>query len=140
VASRLHVITGDSRWQMRAEALVRAFAGRAAELGFYAAAYLTAADWMLNSETHLVIVGPVGDAEADRMHQRALAAFVPRRVVHRVTSSAGPLPPAVVGMLGSAHGSARAFLCRGATCSAPAATDAEWSETLSGLSAPAPRG
>ena len=140
VASRLHVITGDSRWRMRAEALVRAFAGRAAELGFYAAAYLMAADWTLNPETHFVIVGRRPDAEAERMHQRALAAFAPRRVVHRVSSTAGPLPPAVAGMIESAHGAARAFLCRGATCSAPAATDAEWVETLSGLSAPASRG
>jgi uncharacterized protein YyaL (SSP411 family) len=99
-----------------------------------------AADWTLNPETHLVIVGPAGDADAERMHQRALAAFAPRRVVHRVSSAAGPLPPAVAGMIESAHGAARAFLCRGATCSAPAATDADWAGTLSGLSAPASRG
>jgi uncharacterized protein YyaL (SSP411 family) len=125
---------------MRAEALVRAFAGRAAELGFYAAAYLTAADWTLNPETHLVIVGPAGDADAERMHRRALAAFAPRRVVQRVSGADEPLPPVVSEMLGSARGSARAFLCRGAACSAPATTDAEWAGTLAGLSAPVPRG
>ena len=139
LASRLHAITGDSRWRMRAEALVRAFAGRAPELGFYAAAYLSAADWTLNPETHLVIVGAPGDAEADRMHRRALAAFAPRRVVQRVTGADRTLPPAVAGMLATAGGSARAFLCRGAACSAPAATDAEWARTLAGLSAPVPR-
>ena len=136
VAARLHVITGDTRWRMRAEALARAFAGRAAELGFYAAAYLSAADWTLSPETHLVIVGAVDDAEADRMHRRALAAFAPRRVVQRVTHADLPLPPAVAAMLGSARGAARAFLCRGAACSAPAATDAEWAATLAGLSTP----
>ena len=140
VAARLHLITGDARWRIRAEALVRAFAGRAAELGFYAAAYLTAADWTLNPETHLVIVGAAGDTQAERMHRRALAAFAPRRVVQRVTGADQPLPPAVAAMLGSARGSARALLCRGAACSPPAATDAEWADTLAGLSAPVPRG
>ena len=140
LAARLHVITGDTRWRSRAEALVRAFAGRAAELGFYAAAYLTAADWILNPEAHLVIAGPADDPEAKRMYQRALAAFAPRRVVQRVTSADQRLPAAVHEMLGSARGSARAFLCRGATCSAPSVTDAEWTGTLAGLSAPLPRG
>jgi uncharacterized protein YyaL (SSP411 family) len=140
IASRLHAITGDGRWRMRAEALVRAFAGRAPELGFYAAAYLSAVDWTLNPATHLVIVGAPGDAEADRMHRRALAALTPRRVVQRISGIGQALPPAVAGMLESAGGSARAFLCRGAACSPPAGSDAEWRRTLAGLSAPLPRG
>ncbi|MEP6551835.1 MAG: DUF255 domain-containing protein, partial [Gemmatimonadales bacterium] len=47
VVARLHEFTGDARWNQRGEELVRAFAGRAQELGLYAATYLLAVDWHL---------------------------------------------------------------------------------------------
>ncbi len=61
VAARLHELTGSPRWRERGSALVAAFAGRAAELGLYAATYLIALDWQVSPSTHLVIVGPRGD-------------------------------------------------------------------------------
>ena len=85
VAARLHEHTGEARWRERGHALIRAFAGRAADLGLYAAAYLLAVDWHLSPATHLVVVGEPGDAVADRMHRDALATFVPRRLVRRLT-------------------------------------------------------
>ena len=57
VCARLHELTDDPRWRERRRSCWRAFAGRAAELGLHAAAYLLALDWQLNPATHLVVVG-----------------------------------------------------------------------------------
>ena len=138
VAARLHAITGDPRWHDRLAALLSAFAGRAGELGFYAATWLIGCDWLLNPPTHLVIAGPPGDPLAARLHARALATFAPRRVVQRITGDGPALPPAARAMARSAGGGVRAFVCRGATCDAPASTEAAWAEALDGFSAAVP--
>jgi uncharacterized protein YyaL (SSP411 family) len=133
VAARLHELTGSPRWRERGSALVTAFAGRASELGLYAATYLLALDWQVNPATHLVIVGPRGDEAAEAMHRQALAAFVPRKVVQRLTTEEAdtrPLPPALAGMLSAAASGARAYFCAGSVCRRPAESPDEWRATL----------
>jgi uncharacterized protein YyaL (SSP411 family) len=133
VAARLHELTGSPRWRERGSALVAAFAGRASELGLYAATYMLALDWQVNPPNHLVIVGPRGDATADAMHRHALAAFVPRKVVQRVTTEEAdtrPLPPALAGMLSAAASGPRAYFCAGSVCRRPAESVDEWRATL----------
>ena len=140
-AARLHLLTGAESWRERADALTRAFAGRAGDLGLYASAYLLAVDWILEPPTHLVVVDGPGDRrEADRMLARALATYAPRRAVQRVgTSSIGAaaLPPAVSAMAraagGAADGRPRGYACVGASCSAPAAGEEAWAATLAAL-------
>ena len=135
VVARLHELTGDARWKQRGEALVRAFAGRAQELGLYAAAYLLAVDWQLNPATHLVVVGASDDPTARAMHRAGLAGFVPRRVIQLAapTEAAGPaLPAALSGMLATGR-SPRGYACSGASCSQPADDLASWRETLESL-------
>ena len=135
VVARLHEHTGEARWRERGDALIRAFAGRAAELGLYAAAYLLAVDWHLSPATHLVIVGDPGEPVADRMHADALASFVPRRVVRRLAPSETAirsLPAAMAGMLAAGH-APRAYACTGTSCRAPAATADQWRTTLAAL-------
>ena len=140
-AARLHALTGLGVWRERADALARAFAGRASELGLHASAYLMAVDWMLEPPTHLVVVEGSGDAPgADRMLARALRTYAPRRVVQRVThESAGgvALPSAVAAMAraagGAADGRSRGYACVGAACSAPAVGDEAWAATLAAL-------
>jgi uncharacterized protein YyaL (SSP411 family) len=135
VVARLHEHTGEARWRERGAALVAAFAGRAAELGLYAAAYLLAVDWHLSPATHLVIVGESGDPIADRMHADALATFVPRRVVRRLASgdtTTRALPPAMAGMVVAGR-SPRGYACTGASCRAPADTAEQWQATLAEL-------
>jgi len=130
--ARLHELTGQSIWRERLDALLAAFAGRAPELGLYGATFLTAVDWGLNPATHLVVVEAPGQEEqAERMHQQALAGFLPRKVVQRVRMGAptGSLPQAVQGML-AAGGGTRAFACIGARCLAPATDPPEWSARL----------
>ncbi|MGN6393780.1 MAG: thioredoxin domain-containing protein [Gemmatimonadales bacterium] len=135
VLARLHELTGAARWRERGLALVRAFAGRSAELGLYAATYLLAVDWHVQPATHLVIVGERGDATADHMHRAALAAFVPRRVIRRLApaeASADVLPAALAGMV--AMGAApRGYACAGSSCRAPADSAEAWHRTLDEL-------
>ena len=123
------------RWKQRGEELLRAFAGRARELGLYAAAYLLAVDWQLNPATHLVVVGDSTDTNAQAMHQAALAGFVPRRVVQRIVPAdvgTRPLPPALSGMLAGGP-SSRAYACSGTSCSPPADDLSSWQTTLDSL-------
>jgi uncharacterized protein len=139
VWARLHELTGEARWRERGLALLRAFAGRARELGLYASAYLLAVDWTLSPATHLVIVGAPDDPVADRMHADALAVFVPRRVVRRLApgDAAGrALPAALAGMLAAGR-APRAYACTGTSCRAPAETVEAWQGTLDALIPPA---
>jgi uncharacterized protein YyaL (SSP411 family) len=136
VLARLFEHTMDTRWSERRNTLITAFAGKAGELGLHGATFLRAVDWQLQPATHLVIIGPKRDAEADRMHGRALATFLPRRVVQRLTlEDAGtrPLPPALAAMAAQSGG-VRAYLCVGTSCRMPVKTDSEWAELLSSLS------
>ena len=135
-AARLAELTGNAAWRGRAEALVRAFAGTAEELGLHAATLLLGADWLLRPVIHLAVVSAAGDPEADRMHRRALAAPVPRRVVHRLASGApsAGLPVALAGMIASAGtGPALGFLCVGERCEIPLRGDAAWAAALGAL-------
>ena len=135
VVARLHEFTGDVRWKQRGEALVRAFAGRAQELGLYAAAYLLAVDWQLNLSTHLVVVGIETDPTAQAMHRAALAGFVPRRVVQLILPAevgARVMPPTLSGMLAAGR-SARGYACAGTSCSEPADDLPSWVATLESL-------
>jgi uncharacterized protein YyaL (SSP411 family) len=132
---RLHELTGDPKWRERAGALVGAFAGRAAELGLHGSTFLLALDWYINPSTHLVVIGDEGDATADAMHRAALASFIPRRVVQRLTpaqAASGGLPPALAGMLAAASGT-RGYVCSGTRCGMPATTLERWAEELAAL-------
>jgi hypothetical protein len=140
VTARLHQLTGEARWQERGAALLAAFAGRAAELGLYAATYLLAVDWQLNPATHLVVVGDPRDPKVQAMHRAAMAAFVPRRVAQVVDpadAGARPVPPALRGMLAAGAGP-RGYACTGSSCSQPAADLATWQVTLESLRSAVP--
>ncbi|HEU4827753.1 MAG TPA: thioredoxin domain-containing protein [Gemmatimonadales bacterium] len=120
-------------WRARGEALVHAFGGSAPALGLHAATYLLAVDRMIHPAAHVVIAGPAGDAEADRMHRRALATFLPRRSVRRLRpeqAGTARLPAPLQAMLHQETGGPAAYLCIGASCRLPARDDAAWAATL----------
>jgi uncharacterized protein len=140
VLLRLHELSGDARWRERATALLSAFAGRAAELGLYAAAYLLAVDWMVNPAFHLVVVGNPENSLTDELHRTAMSSFFPRRVVQRVQPSEAPdrpLPPALQGMVGRGAES-RGYACSGTSCSSPARDLESWRAVLESLRAAVP--
>ena len=136
-ALRLHALTGRPEWQERATAVLAAFAGRAAELGLYAASYLLAVDWQVNPVTHLVVVGNHHDPGVQNMHLAALAGFVPRRAVQLLAPDAATgegLPPALQGMLAAGQ-YPRGYACTGNSCSPPAGDPSAWQATLESLRA-----
>jgi uncharacterized protein YyaL (SSP411 family) len=132
--ARLFEHTRAPRWRERHEALVAAFGGAAAELGLFASAYLLAADWLVHPATHLVVTGPAGDPGAEALHRQALAAFVPRRVVVRLTpaGSVDRLPPALRAQAEGAD-RVRGMACLGERCLVPAASPGEWAARLRAL-------
>ncbi|HEX6643308.1 MAG TPA: thioredoxin domain-containing protein [Gemmatimonadales bacterium] len=131
-AFRLAEYKGSREWRERGEALVRAFGGSAPALGFHAATWLLAADWMLHPAAHVVVTGPAGDAEAGRMLLRALATFLPRRVVRRLRrdESIDGLPPALAALMATGGGRTAGYLCIGAECRLPAPDDHAWAAVL----------
>ena len=133
--ARLAALTHDLRWRERRDAQARAIAGAAAELGLHGAAALLAIDWALRPAAELVIVGAPGDPLAGLLHRRALATFLPRRVVRRLVPGAvepATLPDALRGMLGTGP-APRAFACVGAVCHPPATSDEAWAGLLGSL-------
>jgi uncharacterized protein YyaL (SSP411 family) len=129
--ARLYEHTREERWRERHRALVNAFGGLGSHLGLFASAYLLAADWLVHPPVHLVITGPAGDAVADLLHRRALAAFLPRRVVIRLLPGTDParLTPALRALVPEAD-QVRAIACAGDRCLAPAVDPEEWSARL----------
>jgi uncharacterized protein YyaL (SSP411 family) len=135
VARRLHELTVNPVWEERSAALTRAFAGRAAELGLYAATYLLAVDWQLNPITHFAVVGHRHDPVVLAMHRISLATFVPRRVVQLLEpegSATQALPPALQGMVAAGQ-SPRGYACTGTSCSQPAGDLASWRAILESM-------
>lgn len=130
--ARLAALLDSKSWHDRHAELARVFGGQAASLGLFGATFVRALEWAVLPVTHLVIVGPDGDTEADRMHRRALSTFIPRRVVHRFSgpTTEVPLPPALRAMVTGA--APRAYMCQNETCQLPATSDAGWSELLNG--------
>ena len=132
--ARLYEHTREDRWRERHRALVGAFGGLDSHLGLFASAYLLAADWLVHPAVHLLITGPPGDPVAEQLHRRALAAFLPRRVVTRLLPGADParLTPALRALAPLAD-QVRAIACAGERCLAPAAGPEEWSDRLRSL-------
>ena len=137
VLSRLFELTGASRWRDHRDRLLAAFAARGRELGLFGATYLLALDWAVHPATHLVVTGPLGDPAAQALHREALRAFVPRRVVVRLTPEAPPgvAVTAAVAELSRDRSRVAGYCCTGAACLAPALTVAEWRDRLSAAGA-----
>ncbi len=131
VFARLHAHTSEPGWAERRDAVLRAFAGGAPQLGLHAATWLLAADWALGPIAHLVVVGSPGDPEADRMMLEARRVALPRAVMRRLAPQSEPagLPPALAGIL-AAGKAPRGYLCIGETCLAPAGSADAWASTL----------
>jgi uncharacterized protein YyaL (SSP411 family) len=134
VAARLYEMTLEPRWRERGTELLTAFAGRARELGLYAATYLLAVDWHLNTVTHLVVVTGKVEHAGIEMHREALRGFLPRRVVQLLDSGHEDhaLPPALSGMVIAGRAPC-GYACTGSSCSPPAEDPRSWQATLETL-------
>lgn len=132
--ARLYQHTHHPAWRERHRLLVTAFGGVAAEAGLFASAYLLAVDWLVHPATHLLITGPPDDDRAQALHDLALAAFIPRRVVIRLLPETAPatLSPALAA-LRPAAAEVRAVACVGDRCLLPTDDPATWRGRLRSL-------
>ncbi len=132
--ARLFEHTRAPRWRERHRALVQAYAGLGPDVALFASTWLLAADWLLRPATHLVVTGPEGDPRAGALHREALAAFLPRRVVARLTPARvdAPRPPALASLAADAE-RVRAIACVGERCLAPVTDPVEWRARLCAL-------
>ncbi|HEX2168019.1 MAG TPA: hypothetical protein VHG09_12370, partial [Longimicrobiales bacterium] len=124
---RLHACTGDENARADARAILRAFAGSAAQLGSSAATWMKALAWHLKPVTTVVVV----EEQGGPMWKSALRAYHPRTVILRLEpggDAPDSLPPELAAMLtGEAP---RGYVCSGRTCAAPAADVLELTERL----------
>jgi uncharacterized protein YyaL (SSP411 family) len=116
VLLRLSVITEEPSFRARAEQLLAAFAGAAAELGIHGSTYLRALDFHINGECRVVVADTTTNGV---LWSAARSAYRPRKVLVPVARSPVPGKSAPI-----------ALVCAGTTCAAPVTTAESLKETL----------
>jgi uncharacterized protein YyaL (SSP411 family) len=115
--------------------LIRAFAGEASRLGgIFGGGYFRAAELWLHPPAEVVVVGPRQDPRTQALRRAAVETFSPGKTVLVVERGGAYVPAAAEPMLSSKQAMAGpvAFVCKGNTCSPPAADPAKLRELLSG--------
>ncbi|MFD1624673.1 thioredoxin domain-containing protein [Azospirillum griseum] len=129
VLATLHSLTGEARYRDRADALVAAFSGEAARNVFPLPTFLNAVE-RLHRPVQIVIVGAPDGADTQALRRAALGCSLPNRILTL-------LPPGTD--LPAGHpaqgktlrdGAAAAYVCVGASCSAPVTVAADLVDTL----------
>ena len=123
VAARLHEHTGEARWRERGHALVRAFAGRAAELGILCGGVSArgglaplARDSPGRSSASRAMPSRTGCTPTRWRPSCRAASCGDSRPATRTASA---LPPAMAGMVAAGR-APRGYACTGTSCRAPA--------------------
>jgi uncharacterized protein YyaL (SSP411 family) len=129
VLLRLESYTGDRRRRERAVSLLAAWVPAHAQFGVGAAPYAATLLRCLERPDHLVVVGAPDDDETAALHAAALAAPRPLRTVERLDPHADGEQLAARG-LPADEAAAAIYVCRGASCLAPAHSPRELRERL----------
>ncbi|HUK06682.1 MAG TPA: thioredoxin domain-containing protein [Stellaceae bacterium] len=129
VLARLYFLTGETRYRMRAEATVKAFAGDVPK-NFFPFGSLINGNEMLMRATQIVIRGRRGESDTDALIAAVHGISLPTRVLAVVEP--GALLPANHPAAGKDQVETRAtaYVCRGPVCSLPLADPAALSEEL----------
>jgi len=118
VLARLHLLTGERRYQERAEQLLAAFSGEAARNPAVHAALLSAT-LLLDQPVQIVVIGDAADPACQALRRVALTAPLPAAVI--LTLPPGQALPAGHPAAGKAQidGRPTAYVCPGQTCRLP---------------------
>lgn len=116
--ARLYALTGDQRYQTRAETTLACFGGRLRDQFPSMPGLLLGAE-MLQNTVQIVILASIGSAELYAMRRAVFATYLPNRTL-TILGDEHDLPqnhPA----FGKTriNGKATAYICRGPVCSAP---------------------
>jgi uncharacterized protein len=126
--TRLHAYTDDPKYQDSAKKTLESFAGVAAQYGLFAATYGLAATLFAERATQVVIMGPAGDAAAQKLEDAANGVFRFGKAVLRFTpeTSLENLPGALRQTLPHLpKDTAQALICSGNLCLPPTGDAAE---------------
>jgi len=127
---RLGVLTGETAYLDKADALVKAFSGELKRSAL-AAPLLVSGARLLETATQIVVVGEPEDAATDALARAAWAAPLPSRVFRRLAPQ-DTLPDGHPAQgKGLVDGNAAAYVCHGMTCSLPVTDPAALTEQLS---------
>jgi uncharacterized protein YyaL (SSP411 family) len=118
VLSRLHLLTGEQRYRVRAEQLLAAFSGEAARNPAVHAALLAGTLW-LERPTQVVVIGTLDEPGCEALRRVALAA--PRAAATLLTVGPDQALPAGHPAAGKTRlgDAATAYVCHGQTCGLP---------------------
>jgi uncharacterized protein YyaL (SSP411 family) len=123
VLLRLHHLTGENGYRLRAEEILRLYHNEAAKNPFAYAAYLQALELYVHGPVEVIVIGCPDAAEAGALWDVVAEAYVPHRVLVRARpEDPDPLEPAR--NRPAVDGRATAYVCRSFACSAPV-TDPE---------------
>ena len=129
VLARLHALTAKPTYQMRAEALIQAFAKDVEQNPAASCALLNAFDLLRNS-LQLVIIGDRTDDATQSLRRAAFETNAPNRVLATIAPGAA-LPKGHPAQGKTAiDGKPTAYICRGETCSLPITDASELREAL----------
>jgi hypothetical protein len=129
VLARLHLLTGERRYQERAEQLLAAFSGEAARNPAVHAALLSGT-FLLDQPIQIVVIGAPADPACQALRRVALTAPLPAAVI--LTLPPGEALPAGHPAAGKAQidGRATAYVCPGQTCRLPVTDPDELASAL----------
>jgi hypothetical protein len=135
VLLRLHALTGKLLYISRAEAILRSFAPAGQGLGLLGATYFLALDEHLGGLAQAVIVGPRHHDKTRALHQAALRAFRPGKVLmllepERASRHPG-LSEAARAQADSYRGEPVAYVCAAGACAPPTSDPQQLVSTLS---------
>ncbi len=126
---RLAVLTGDTQWSAKADAMFDAILQRAKENLFGHLSLLSALDMRINA-AEIVVVGQ-GAAADELLHAARRLPHATRIVMHAKNGSALGAEHPAQAKLASVRDAA-AFVCRGQTCSLPVTTGEELMRLVTG--------
>lgn len=120
VLLRLSRIFGVDSYRHLAERVLQEFAPSLAPHGLFASTLLIALDDLLHEPAHVTIIGPPDDPRTRALHEAALRAFRPDKIVslHADGDRSIPFPEVVRAMIASAS-TPTAFVCAGTACAPP---------------------
>jgi len=127
---RLEALSGEPKYQEKAEETLKTFAGIVEHFGLYAASYGLALARAVYPPVQVCVVGE--DAAAVELERVALGSFaVNKSVVRLRLENSGSLPPSVPG-LPEVEGSF-AMVCRGSVCLPPVTDEVGLVAALGGI-------
>ncbi len=132
---RMHAYTNTPEYREKAKQTLEVFAGTAEQFGMFAATYASAAVWLLDGHTQIVVAG--SDDSARQLYAAAVAPFaINKAVVFVGDGAAAPqnLPPALAEVLPNLpamrEGKSAAVICSNFACQPPVFDPDELAKTL----------